>query len=251
MGLWLRPFTYHWPYLSFYGAVLISLFYGGFGPGIVSSILSALLTNLLFLSPYSHFSFDFPNIASGTYFCLSFGFICWLIDTRWERSERQIETTEDELRESEERFRLFVEHAPAALAMFDREMHYLHVSRRWRTDYGLGERDLRGVSHYEVFPEVPERWRNAHRRGLAGEVLREEDDRWERADGSVQTLRWEIRPWHDKTGAIGGIVIFTEDITERKRAERLFRESQEDYRTLFDAMDEGFLHNRSIIQRKR
>lgn len=240
VGLWLRPFTYHWPYLSFYGAVLISLFYGGFGPGIVSSILSALLTNLLFLPPYSHFSLNFPNIAGGSYFCLSFGFICWLIDTRWERSERQIETTEDELRESEERFQLFVEHAPAALAMFDREMHYLHVSRRWRTDYGLGERDLRGVSHYEVFPEVPERWRNAHRRGLAGEVLREEDDRWERADGSVQTLRWEIRPWHDKTGAIGGIVIFTEDITERKRAERLFRESQEDYRTLFDSMDEGF-----------
>jgi two-component system, cell cycle sensor histidine kinase and response regulator CckA len=240
VGLWLRPFTYHWPYLSFYGAVLISLFYGGFGPGIVSSILSALVTNFLFLPPYSHFSFDLPNIAGGTYFCLSFGFICWLIDTRWERAERQIETTEDELRESEERFQLFVEHAPAALAMFDREMHYLHVSRRWRTDYGLGERDLRGVSHYEVFPEVPERWRNAHRRGLAGEVLREEDDRWERADGSVQTERWEIRPWLDKTGAIGGIVIFTEDITERKRAERLFRESQEDYRTLFDSMDEGF-----------
>ena len=240
MGLCLRPFTYHWPYLSFYGAVLISLFYGGFGPAIVSSILSALLTNLLFLPPYSHFSLDLPNIAGGTYFCLSFAFICWLIDTKWERSERQIETTEDQLRESEERFQLFVEHAPAALAMFDREMRYLHVSRRWKTDYGLGERDLRGVSHYEIFPDVPERWRNAHRRGLAGEVLREENDRWERADGSVQTERWEIRPWHDKTGAIGGIVVFTEDITERKRAERLFRESQEDYRTLFESMDEGF-----------
>ncbi len=71
-------------------------------------------------------------------------------------------------------------------------------------------------------------------------MLREEDDRWERADGSIQWLRWEIRPWHDKTDGIGGIVIFTEDITERKRADQLFRESQKDYRTLFDSMDEGF-----------
>lgn len=147
---------------------------------------------------------------------------------------------EDDLRANEGRFRLFVEHAPAALAMFDREMRYLHVSRRWRADYGLGDRDLRGVSHYEVFPDVPERWKEAHRRGLAGEVLREENDRFDRADGSVRWIRWEIRPWHDRTAGIGGIVIFTEDITERKQAEQRLRESEENYRTLFDSMDEGF-----------
>jgi len=147
---------------------------------------------------------------------------------------------EEELRQGEERFRLFIEHAPAALAMFDREMRYLHVSRRWRTDYGLGDRDLRGVSHYEVFPGIPERWKVAHRNGLAGRILREEDDRFDRADGSVRWIRWEIRPWHDATGGIGGIVIFTEDVTERRMAEQLLRESEENYRTLFNSMAEGF-----------
>ncbi len=134
----------------------------------------------------------------------------------------------EDLRESEERFRLFVEHAPAALAMFDREMRYLHVSHRWRTDYGLGDRDLRGTSHYEVFPEVPERWKEAHRRGLAGEVLRGDEDRFARADGSVQWESWEIRPWYDRTGGIGGIVIFTENITERVQAEQDLRRKDEE-----------------------
>jgi PAS domain S-box-containing protein len=59
---------------------------------------------------------------------------------------------------------LFVEHAPAALAMLDLDMRYLHVSRRWRDNYGLGDRDLQGVSHYEVFPQIPEHWKEAHRR---------------------------------------------------------------------------------------
>lgn len=136
------------------------------------------------------------------------------------------------LRASEERFRLFIDHAPAALAMFDREMRYLHVSRRWRTDYGLGDSDLRGISHYDVFPEIPERWKEAHRRGMAGEILAAEHDRFERDDRKVQWVRWEIRPWYDRAGAIGGILIFTEDITEREQAQVALRESEDRFQAM-------------------
>jgi PAS domain S-box-containing protein len=121
------------------------------------------------------------------------------------------------LRESNERMSLFVEYAPAALAMFDRDMRYLAASRRWMRDYGL-KADIVGNSHYEVFPEIPERWKDAHRRGLAGEVVRNDEDLFVRADGFRQWLRWEIRPWRAATGEVGGIVIFSEDITELVRA---------------------------------
>src|SRR5262252_3989554 len=99
---------------------------------------------------------------------------------------------------------LFIETAPAALAMFDRQMRYLHASTRWRSDYGLGDRQLNGISHYELFPEIPDRWKEILQRALAGEMVGDDHDRFERLDGSVQWLRWMVRPWYEPDRTIGG-----------------------------------------------
>jgi PAS domain S-box-containing protein len=139
---------------------------------------------------------------------------------------------EDALRESEERLRLFIEHAPAALAMFDLDMRYIAASRRWVADYGLTADKVLGRTHYKVFPEIPERWKALHRRGLAGEVLSATEDRFERLDGSVQWIRWDLRPWHSADGEVGGIVIFSEDITAHKLAGEALRESEARYRLI-------------------
>jgi PAS domain S-box-containing protein len=131
--------------------------------------------------------------------------------------------SEEVVKQSEEQVRHFVRHVPAAVAMFDRDMRYLIYSPRWLTDYKLGDQDLVGRSHYEVFPEIPEHWKEVHRRCLAGAVAVHDDDSFVRTDGSTEWLRWEVRPWRNARNEIGGVIMFTEVITERKRAEEEHR----------------------------
>jgi PAS domain S-box-containing protein len=158
---------------------------------------------------------------------------------------------ENDLRESEERLRLFIEHAPVSLAMFDKNMRYIAVSGRWLSDHLSESGDVIGKSYYELFPDIPERWKALHRRGLAGEVLQEKEDRVERVDGIVQWLRWEIHPWYTAEGDIGGIVIFAEDITERRLAQEVLERDKELLERLVTARTAELLQAREEMERAR
>lgn len=149
---------------------------------------------------------------------------------------------EAELARRESLLRLFIEHVPVALAMLDRNMRYLAVSQRWMLDYDLGDQRIVGRSHYEVFPELPQRWREVHQRGLAGATERMDDDSFVRRDGRRMWQRWEVRPWYEKPGEIGGILIFTEDITARKTSAQQMALSEERFRATFEQAAVGIAH---------
>src|ERR1035438_3393115 len=138
------------------------------------------------------------------------GIIIVSVDINWQKQ------AEAALRESQELLQLFIANAPVALAMFDREMRYLTVSHRWAKDHSITDQEIVGHSHYEINPDIPERWKETHRRGLAGERQRSEEDRYDSADGTMQWIRWEIIPWMAANGAIGGIIMSYEDIFSRE-----------------------------------
>jgi len=120
-----------------------------------------------------------------------------------------------------------ISHARSAIAVFDRDLKYIYVSTRYLNDYKVKEQHIIGKHHYEVFPDLPQRWRDVHQRSLAGEVLSAEEDPYYREDGSVHWTRWECRPWYESDGSIGGIIIYNEIINEWKKIEETLRKSEQ------------------------
>ncbi len=147
----------------------------------------------------------------------------WLAIIRDVTERRAIEASAEEQKRQLEHF---FRHAPAAVALLDRDLRYLAVSQRWIADHRLQETDLIGRAHLEVLPSAARRWREVYRRCLEGAIEHSEEDTVVLGDGSEETVRWECRPWQTRNGAVGGIALYSEILSESRRAERKLAESQ-------------------------
>ena len=249
MRLAVLPLDAGFAFLTFYPAAVLTLFCCGLCSALVFVAAAAVVGTVFFVPPFRQFGFPAAEIEAMTMFLASAGAIVAIAarfqaqmrrqqavlqrelalrqrsELALQRSEARLAAdllararTEDELRASGERLRLFIAAAPVGIAMFDRNMRYLAVSRRFLENYHLVG-NIVGRSHYEVFPEIPQRWREIHRRCLAGETLASDEDPFLRANGRMYWIRWKIQPWFDAAGKIGGIVVFSEDVTARKQAD--------------------------------
>jgi len=105
--------------------------------------------------------------------------------------------------------------AHVAFACFDVDMKYVWYNPYWKTMYSLpADKSLVGRSHYEIFPEIDERWKGVHQRVITlGELIHADADVFEREDGSVAYLRYTLAPWLQR-GRTKGIVMTTLDVTD-------------------------------------
>lgn len=116
----------------------------------------------------------------------------------------------------------FIQQVPAPVAMFDTNMCYKFASDAWRKEFKKAETsyNIIGKSHYEVNPKQPPEWREHHQRALNGETLKFEpaeiidyldEPFW--AEGAVH-------PWYTLNGEIGGVIVYSNVVTERKENEK-------------------------------
>jgi two-component system sensor histidine kinase/response regulator len=121
---------------------------------------------------------------------------------------------EDALERERQQLKQIITCVPVAMAMFDREMRYVANSHQWLTQFNFEWQSLTNLSHYELFPDTPNRWKMMYQDVLKGKVVSMSEDAWERADGSVMYLRWAAHPWYNPDGKVGGMVMVADKINE-------------------------------------
>jgi PAS domain S-box-containing protein len=135
--------------------------------------------------------------------------------------------SEQALSHSHELMRYVIEHSQSAIAIHDRDMKYIYVSQRYLQDYKVKDKDIIGKHHYDIFPDLPQKWRDVHQKALSGVISSADNDTYMRDDGTMEWTRWECRPWYEADGTIGGIIVYTEVITDRKKEEEALRRNEE------------------------
>ena len=158
------------------------------------------------------------------------------------RAEQARQTAEDELRQSEERFRLMLEHAPIMIWISDATGKCEHLNRMLRTFWGLDEAaivdfDWQSTMHPDDAPEIARRIADAMARRVAVTV----SGRFRKADGTDRMLLTDAQPRFSARGDFRGMIGVNVDVTEREQADRALRESEERFRLAVEAAPNGMV----------
>ncbi|TVR85431.1 MAG: response regulator [Spirochaetaceae bacterium] len=151
--------------------------------------------------------------------------------------ERQHEAA---LLHSRDLMRYVIEHNRSAVAIHDKDLNYIYVSKQYLDQFHVKDRNIIGKHHYEVFPDLPQKFRDAHQRALRGESSTGEDEPYKRDDGTVAWTRWECRPWYEADNTIGGLIVYTEVLSEEPAKRINTRDTVNYLRSILRTTQDGF-----------
>lgn len=246
------PFFEHSPVSLFLLAVMISAWYGGLGPGLLTLFVSLLLVDYFFIRPY--LALWPPNRGDSVYLGILaivgafISTLCELMHRTSRRAENNLQLTkraEQILRRSQEQLAGVIGSAMDAIISVDEHQHVVLFNAAAEKMFRCPAPEAIGQS---IDRFIPKRFHDSHREHIESFGRTQVTKRTmgslgaifgQRADGEEFPIEASISQL-DSDGKKFYTVILR-DITERKRAEESLRESEGRYRTLFECAPDGIV----------
>ena len=245
------------PFLLLYPAVICAAWYGGFGPGLLATVLTALVAAFFLFEPRFSFAIARPGDQLATLlFLVVGGLISWLgemilrANRRLEKYARGIANQRDiseqraaeldrlneSLRQSEGRYRSLVVATAQIVWTTNPEGEVVEDMPMWRALTGKSEEELRGWGWVDsLHPEDRERTRAVWSEAVRARSVYETEYRIRKSDGEYRHFAARGAPVLQADGSVREWVGTCTDITARKRAEEALRRASAYNRRLLEA----------------
>lgn len=157
------------------------------------------------------------------------GLLAWTYETVRAR-QNECARIQQELLTKEERYRDFLDQAHDLIQIIGPDGKFLYVNRAWRETLGYSEGEMPMLSVFDVItPESQTHCREAFQRILAGEEVGRIEVQFRSKDGRVIYVEGSTNCRREAGQPLNTRGIFR-DVTERKRAEKALRDSEEKVR---------------------
>src|SRR2546421_10356438 len=241
------------PHMSFFPAVVIAAYYGGFGPGMLATVLSAILANCFLTNQLRHFRItDVNDIAGVVLFLLTGAIISFLSESLHRSQQRMLETerrrSQEALRRSEGRLELAVRGSNISIVELNMPDGILE-NGHWDL-VTIGENTTRNATEWpidfasgmaRVHPDDREQMGIAIRDYLSGKTTEfEVECRIRNKDNSYGWILARGVGVRDAQGRVIRFTISAVGINELKRAESELRISEQRFRTFVDHASDAF-----------
>ncbi|MDX1669863.1 MAG: PAS domain S-box protein, partial [Limnobacter sp.] len=120
---------------------------------------------------------------------------------------------EADLIERDRRLDLLIEHIPVSLVMMDNQLNVMAATEKWKTINSLAGVFVIGRNLHDLGLRTSSALMHAFEDGVNNLSTRCENEAVVKDDGTTAYEAWEVIPWHDATGSVGGLLVITEDVT--------------------------------------
>ncbi|RTL86901.1 MAG: hybrid sensor histidine kinase/response regulator [Hyphomicrobiales bacterium] len=226
------------PFVPLFFVSMLITVTAGPGPGVLATVLGALIGDFLFLEPRGSLAIYAKTDAIRLAVFVAPALLFSLGVSLYGRRQRRLVATEigrtrsllreeanETLRESEERYRRLFETSRDGIATIDFDGRIADANPAFLSMLGYTLTELRDLCYPDI---TPERWRETDARILRELILPlgdsgEFEKEYICKDGSVLPVSVRAWPILDAQGKIVAVRAFVRDITERRRAQEALK----------------------------
>ena len=212
-------------FATYFFAVFLAAWYGGFGPALLATVLGALCATYFLLPPRDSFLLDGTDIRFGLALYLLVSLGTTLLGGRMRRTRDEARALAAEavrqreaLRISEERYRNMVESAHEGIWQLDAEGRTRFANRRMAEMLRCSPKELSGSNVAQFLDEEGQQrihtLRERRMQGIAEHV----EIRFHRRDGPPLWALVSAAPLYNENGEFDGVLGMLSDISDWKRA---------------------------------